>query len=134
MSAIDMAGTMDALAAKVPTTAAYRVFAWPVEDVTPPCVVVGYPTSIDFDLTMDRGSDMAVFPVWYVVGKVAGKQARDALSAIITGAAGIKNALDGPLTVGSSTADVRVTDCTPETITVAAVPYLAARFDCEVIT
>lgn len=134
MSAIDLAGTMDALAAKVPAAASYRVHAWPMESITPPCVVVGYPKSIDFDTTFGRGSDTAVFPVWFIVGKIATKQSRDALSEIITGAAGIKDALDGALTVGATTADVRVTDCTPEEVTVAATTYMAARFDCEVVT
>ena len=133
MAAIDLAGTMDALAAKVPAST-YRVFAWPVESITPPCVVIGYPKSIDFDTTFGRGSDTAVFPLWYVVGKVAGKQARDALSDIITGASAIKDTLDGALTVGANTADVRVTDCTPEEITVAGVVYMSACFDCEVVT
>jgi hypothetical protein len=133
MATFDMAGTMDALAAKVPAST-YRVYAWPVEDATPPFVIVGYPTVIDFDQTFADGSDRAEIPVWYVVGNVATKQARDALSDIIRGASGIKTALDGPLTVGSATASVRVTDCTPETITLAGVQHLAARFDCEVIT
>ena len=134
MAALNLALTMDALAAKVPAGVAARVYAWPVESVTPPCVVVGYPKTIDFDATFGRGSDTAVFPMWFLAGKVSTKQARDALSAVISGAAGIKATLDGALTVGTTTADVRITDCTIEEVTVAAVVYLAARFDCEVVS
>lgn len=128
-----MAGTMDALAARVPAST-YRVHAWPVGEVQPPCVVIGYPTSIDFDFTMADGSDMAEFPIWYIVGPVDTKQSRDALSLVIRGATGVKDALDGPLTVGADTYAVRVTDCVPESVTFGTVVYLAAKFMAEVVT
>lgn len=135
MSAIALATTMDALAAKlVAGGVSSRVFAWPEEAVPAPAVVIGYPETIEFDMTFGRGSDKATFPIWFLAGKVIGRATRDAISAIVTGATATKNVLDGPLTVGANTASVRVTECRIETVTVGTVQYLAARFDTEVIT
>jgi hypothetical protein len=95
---IQLGPTMDALAAKVPAEAAERVHAWPVKQVNPPCAVVGYPDEpIAFDATFQRGSDRATIPIYFLVGGVHDRTARDALSAILTGATGIKDAIDGPL-------------------------------------
>jgi hypothetical protein len=135
VAALDLAGTMDALAAKaVAGGVSKKVYAWPEDGVTPPCVVVGYPEPIDFDVTMGRGSDRAVFPIYFLCGKVMGKASRAVASAAVTGAAGTKNALDGPLTVGANTASVRVTNARIGPAIVGAVEYLAVIFDTEVIT
>ena len=117
---------MDGLAALAPATNAY---AWPVESVTVPCFVVGYPTSIDFDMTFKRGGDTFILPVWQIVGKGTTKTARDALSAALTGVGSVKEALDGAQSFG----DVRVTDAAIESITIAGVEYVGIRFTCEVI-
>lgn len=126
---------MDAMAAKLLAgDVTDRVHAYPVESVTVPCVVIGYPSEIDFDMTFGRGSDRAVFPVWFIAGKTMTKATRDAVSARLTGIAAVKNVLDGPLTVGSATASLRVTNATVEAVTVGGVGYLAVRFDTEVIS
>jgi hypothetical protein len=131
MGAINLAGVMDALAARLVTAdVTERAYAWPADNVQPPCAVIGYPEDIEFDATFGRGSDVAVFPVWFLVGKVSERTARDRLSAIVTGATGIKNALDGGYPSYIQTA--RVQNCRPAPVTVAGVEYLAARFDVEV--
>jgi hypothetical protein len=95
---IQLGPIMDAIAAKVPAEATQRVHAFPVAEVNPPCAVVGYPDEpISFDATFQRGSDRATIPVYFVVGKVVERTARDALSAILAGAVGMKEAIDGPL-------------------------------------
>ncbi len=97
--AIQLGPLMDAIAAKVPAGATERVYAWPVESVSPPCAVVGYPDQpIEFDATFGRGSDRVRIPLFLLVGKATERTARDALSAVLTGATGIKDAIDGPLT------------------------------------
>lgn len=96
--AIQLGSIMDAIAAKVPDTATSRVYAWPVETIQPPCAVVAYPEEpIQFDATFTRGSDRATFPLFFLVGKATERTARDRLSEIVTGATGIKDAMDGPL-------------------------------------
>lgn len=131
-----LATVMDAIAAEMSTdmVAGTRTYAFPVSNPTPPCAIVGYPTKLDYDLTFHAsgttGKIAATFPVWFVVGKVLDKAARDRLSAVITGAPGIKESLDGNL---ASTVDIcSVIDCVIETLTISDVDYLAARFDVEV--
>jgi hypothetical protein len=136
MAAIDLAGTMDALALKLQTfdEMQTRVYPYPVATIAPPVVIIGYPDDIEFDMTFGRGSDRAVFPVWWIVGKIHDRTARDALSVVITGSRGVKDGLDGALTVGETTASVRVTNCRPAPVTIGDVEYLSARFDVEVIS
>lgn len=97
-------------------------------------MIVGYPTTLDYDLTFHAGGTTgkisAVFPVWYVVGKVIDKDARDKLSAVITGAPGIKESLDGNLAGAVDIANVK--DVKVEELPIGEVPYLAARFELEV--
>lgn len=90
---------MDAIAAKVPAEATGRAFGYPVESATPPCAIVAYPDEpIQFDATFARGSDRLSIPLYIVLGRGPERTTRDALSAVLTGAAGIKDALDGVLT------------------------------------
>lgn len=113
-----------------------RAYGYPIPDPTPPCLIVGYPTKLDFDFTFHAagtaGVVEATFPLWFVVGLVVDKSSRDALSAIITGATGIKNLLDGSMG-GTFLQTARVVDCKIQTTTIAATEYLAALFDLDVI-
>jgi hypothetical protein len=126
---LDLAATMDALAGATPAGISH---AWPVESITPPCWVVGYPEDIDFDAVFARGSDKATFPMFYIVGKVTTKTARDMLSAVISGVDELKAAIEADPTLGAVIQTCRVTHCRPQEITVAGVAYLSARFDVEV--
>jgi hypothetical protein len=105
------------------------VYAWPVDSVSVPCIVVGYPTDIVLDVTFQRGGDEMTVPVWFVVGETSTKDARDRLSTILADASSVKSALDGSQSFG----DVRVTDVGIETIEIGAIKYLGAKFDVEVI-
>jgi hypothetical protein len=131
MSAIDIGAIMDGIAeAAEDGDVTTRVYAWPTESIAPPCAIVGYPTDLQFDATFGRGSDKAVFPLWVVVGKVADRTARDALSGLITGATGVKDAIDG--TLGGACQTARVSDCQVELLAIGGISYLSARFDIEV--
>jgi hypothetical protein len=132
MAALDLKTVMDALATACPTSAGTRKFGYPVGAVEPPAVIVGYPTTCEFDATFGRGSDRAVFPIWYVVGRVMEKASRDKLSAVITDMAAISSSIGGVHAPSIQTA--RVTDCTPESVIIGAETYIAARFDVEVYT
>lgn len=129
MGAMDLTAIMEGLAARA-VGLAPNVYDFPVESVTVPCIVVGYPTDIEFDMTFQRGGDRLVVPVWYVVGKVTTKFARDALSVVLAGVASIKSQLDGATDFG----DVRITDAVIDELTVGGVTYVSARFDTEVLT
>lgn len=131
MAALQLAATMQAIADTIVSEGVTtRAYAWPSGQIQPPCAIVGYPEQIDFDATFGRGSDRAVFPVWMVCGNVSDRTARDVLSGYITGATGIKDALDGNL--GGAVQTARVTDCQVEKTTIGAVEYISARFDIEV--
>ncbi len=133
MAGINVGAVMDALALALTNASITKhVYAWPSESVVVPAAIVGYPDPIDFDMTFGRGSDSATFPIWLVVGKVSERTARNILSAYITGATGIKNTLDGNLS--GSVQSCRVVDCKIESVAIGGVPYLAARFDCEVFS
>jgi hypothetical protein len=122
---------MDAIAEQIISSGLQkRAYAWPVETVTVPCAVVGYPTSLDFDATFNRGSDNAIHPVYFVVGKVSDRTARDELSGIIANSINIKTAIDG--TLGDVVSSANVTDCQIQEITIGAVQYIAARFEIEI--
>ena len=129
-----MAACMDGLAALVTAAApAANVFGWPVESIQPPAVVVGYPVSWDFDMVMNRAADEVVYPLWFVVGRSSTKEARNALSDILSDTGSIKDIIDGQHTFGVFDVSVRVTGAEVTELQVAGVPYLAAKFDCEVI-
>lgn len=129
MSEMDLTAIMEGLAGRAEGLAS-NVYDYPAESVTVPCIVVGYPTDIEFDTAFQRGGDRLTVPVWYVVGKGTTKFARDALSVVLAGVASVKSQLDGDTDFG----DVRVTDASIDEITIGAVTYIAARFDTEVLT
>lgn len=132
MSVLDLALTMEALKAKLVTGGQKRVYADPGESVVAPCVVVGYPTVMEFDATYGDGARRFVFPVYAVAGAVTAKATRKALSGYVAGAVAIKAALDGSLSVSPGTATVRVTDATVQAVILGAVEQIAVRFDVEV--
>lgn len=103
------------------------VYPYPVETVTVPCTVIGFPTEVVYDLTY---ADTATFriPVWRVVGGT-GIAARDAVSDALTEALSVKDALDGTHDFGA----VRVTNADVSEVTIGAVTYPAVRFDTEVL-
>lgn len=134
MAEFDLATVMDAIAAKLiadgVTTNAY---GYPTAQMTVPCAVVGWPTNINFDMTFKRGADTIEFPIFFLVGGMLEKNARNGLSKVITGAIGIKKSLDSNLSGAISSGHVK--DCVVETFTMAdGTEYLAAKFTFEAIT
>ena len=132
MSAFDLTATMDGLAAlAVSASLAKNVYAYPVESVTVPCIVVGYPKTIDFDAVFVRGGDHVGLPVWFVVGKTGTKDARDGLSLILADASSVKSAFEGTQSFAQT---IRVTDAEIAEITIAGVDYLGAKFNLDIYT
>ena len=129
---MDMGAIMDAIADALITSVTKRAYSWPTESITAPCAVVGYPTTIDFDYTFDRGSDRLIFPVYFVAGKASDRNTRDELSSIVDGATGVKDALDGNLSGAVNTCTVTNGDITQ--ITVGNIGYIAVEFTVEIIT
>jgi hypothetical protein len=109
-----------------------RVYNYPDQNVQVPCIVVGYPSNIDFDLSFRDGSDRLKVPVWVMVGKAHDRSARERLSVLLTGVKSIKAGLDGDL--GGAVQSCRVEDCTVEPVTVNNVEYLSAQFVLDILS
>jgi hypothetical protein len=120
---LNIASVMDTLA--VTPSGIPKAYAFPPDAIVTPCVVVGYPTEIEYHQTFGVGNAKAVFPVWVVTGKVMEQASRDKLSA--AGEA-LRVALDGLSLV------IKAAKGTVDVITVGTVNYLALRIDCEVYT
>ena len=118
-----LAAVMDGLAALVTTVP--NVYAWPVESISVPCVLVDYP-EMDPDFVMAGAADTWDVPVLYVVGTTSTKDARDDLSAAIP-------VLSAALNGGHAFGDVRVTKVAILPVTVGSVTFLGAKLNCEVI-
>ena len=133
MTRLDLNAVMDGIAARLRTGGFVpKVYEWPSESPTPPCAIVGYPETIEWDFTFADASDRASFPVWLVVGRVSDRTARDRISDLISGVNSIKALLDGNL--GGVVQTCRVEDCSVENVSINAVDYLAAKFTLDVIT
>ena len=131
---MNLAAVMDALASAVESAGVTdRVFPYPPAAVAPPCAVVGYPTTIDFDLTFQDGADECTIPLYLVAGKVSERTARDVLAGYISGAKAVKAAIEADTTLGAAAHSVRVTSMRILSVTVSQLDYLAALFDVEVI-
>lgn len=132
MSALDLTAAMDGIAACVVAWGGVpNAYPWPVESITVPCGVVGYPSGeIDIAITFGRGGDRATLPLWIVVGKTATKDARDALSDVIAGGSDLVAAIVGAHTWG----DADVTGASVATFTSSSIEYLALKLDVDVVT
>ncbi len=122
--ALDVNVAMDAIGTALATITGLRVFDFRPGSAQPPFAFVDYPTG-DYDHTMARGTDRAVFPVLVAVGNASDRASRDAISAYIVGVGSIKTAVDSP-------GVRRVTHYEPVDLVLAAGTYMAYRFDVEV--
>ena len=127
-----LSDVMDQLATQLDTITGLRVSAYPPDNVQVPVAVVGFPESIQFDLTFGRGVDHIEFPVFVLVGKVWDRTTRDEIAAYCSGS-GAKS-VKAVLAAGTYTAmsSVRVSSATLETVSVAGTEYLAAIFVVDV--
>jgi hypothetical protein len=105
-------------------------YPFPPLSVTVPCVVVGYPDSIDYDETFQRGADKFVLPVWFLVGQAGTLEVRNAVFDVLTDVASIKGLYDGNHSFGAT----RVTDAVIDEVEVGSLTYLGAKFSVEVIS
>lgn len=130
----NLATVMDAIAAKLVADGVVKTaYGYPVPLPTVPCAFVGYPTKIDYNVTMGGGGNgvHVLLPIFFAVGKVIDKTSRDQLSLVIDvqGASAIKASMDG--TLGGSVASC-VCDGAEITIEkIGEVDYLAAKFELD---
>lgn len=138
MSTINLAAIMDAIAARAVAgnvVSAGSAFGWPINNVTPPAVVVGYPTDIRPNTTFKGASHELVIPVWFIAGAAVDLSSRNAISAALDGATGLRAALEG----GGGNLGGTVSDILTEDGKIVywsaqdGTEYVALRFDIEVL-
>lgn len=115
-----------------------KAWPYPRETVDTGDAIVGFPKSIDFDLTFQRGADQAVIPIWIVAGLIGEEATLDELERLLgDGQASVKAALEtgeyggldeviSALTISTGGVDQMVLE--------GGLRYAAARFDAEVTT
>lgn len=130
---LDLSAVMDEVALALKEYSGLNVFAYPPGSLTPPAGVVSYPTRIVYDETFGGGlTKVEELPIILVAGKATEVSARDQISRwSSTGPGGIKAALESRR--WTSVADLTVTDAQPDTVTIAAVDYLAVLFSADLI-
>lgn len=118
-----------ALADAVGAIDGVNVHSFYADRVTSPAAVVGWPDPYDYDLTMGRGTDTAVFPVLVLVSKNDAESAAVELGAYCdgSGARSVKAAIEAHDSDGVYHEAV-VESVEFAVVTVAANEYLGAEF------
>lgn len=128
--AANMTDVMDQLGVALGTITGLRVFDFPPKSAQPPWALVRMPESIDYDLTMGRGSDRMTIEVVVGVADGVDRVVRDAIAAYAagSGSSSVKAAIEAA-TVGSS---ARVTKVEFDGWTLGGVIYPAAIFTVDI--
>lgn len=116
------------LVTKLASLTGLRAYAFPPDALTPPTAIIGYPESIAFDGTFNRGMDRMTVPVYLVLDRNWDRATAQGFSDYTAGAgaSSFKQLLEtGPHTAFST---ARVMSCSFSVISVAGVEYWAATF------
>lgn len=120
----------DEIAALLKTvTGLSRVTAYPPPTVQPPCAIVSYPSTVEFDQTYGRGSDrIDQWPIVIVEGRVTSRTARSRVLgwAAATGAKSIKATFEAHHWVACD--DLVIKSVTFDVVEIAGADYIAAIF------
>ena len=118
------------LAAKLATITnpELRVYPFPPDNLASPAAVVGFPETIQYDVSAQRGVDRMVIPVYVVIDRTWDRSSADQFANLTagTGANSVKQAIQTRPHTSFSTARVRSVD--RSVISVAGVEYWAATF------
>lgn len=130
---MNLADVMDEVATAVGTIPTLRVFPYWTDRLTPPAAVVTWPDTYDYDETLARGADRVVISLLVTVGRVEQRSARDQLAQYAdgSGAASVKAAVEAHTPTAYSSARVQSVEF--GTVSVAAILYLSATFNIEII-
>lgn len=125
MNVFDVA---EELAAVIDDITGLRVYPFPPDALATPCAIIGYPDTIDFDLTMRRGGDFMVLPVYLVVDRnwdrASAEQFGDYTDSAGTKSIKAKIESATPTDYGAA----RVRSCSFSVISVSGLEYWVATF------
>lgn len=130
---MNLAAVMDQIGDALDTIAGLNIHRYPADAISPPAALVGYPETINFDETYQRGADTMVLPVLVVVAPKPARAARTRLAAYCdgTGAKSVKQVIES---YSSYTAlgSVRVQTADFDVVTIAGTDYPAALFTLDI--
>jgi hypothetical protein len=131
-----IADIRDGIANNLSTISGLRTTETVPDNPQPPVAII-QPSSIDFDLTFQRGLDQYNFVVTVIVGRASERQAQRLLDLYCagTGSSSVKLAIESNRTLAGVIQDLRVVAMRNYgTISVGEGSYLAAEFDVVVYT
>lgn len=116
------------LADKIDGITGLRVYPYPPDALAAPAAIIGYPDSIDFDMTWGRGVDSMTIPVYLVVDRNWDRATYTRIADFTagTGSSSLKALLQTKPNVAYSTARVR--SISHSVIAVAGLEYWVATF------
>lgn len=126
----------EGIATNLRTIAGLRTTDTVPDNPQPPVAIVS-PSSIQYDLSMQRGLDLHNFVVMIVVGRASERTAQRALDLFCagTGASSAKAAIESNRTLSGLVQDLRVTSMRNYGSTqIGETTYLAVEFDLVVYT
>lgn len=131
---MDLGAIIDGLGVRLATIDDVNVIDYMPDDVPVPAAVVDWPTTVEYDSTMDRGSHRIEVEVHVLISLADAESARDALVSYmsLSDEKSVKVAIEGDQTLGGSAMTLRVMDAKAEVWTLAGVDYLAATFTIEI--
>ena len=104
----------DGLKTRLETISSLTVYDIVPDFLDPPAVIIAQFNTLNFDSTMQRGSDTYEIPVILYIQKVDAQSAQDSLDAFLasSGSDSIKAAIEGDITLGGAAMSVRVVSAT----------------------
>lgn len=126
---VNLNDVMDECATVLGQVTPHQVLAYPPPTVSPPSGYIAYPEAVEYDLTYGRGVDRIIGLPWVViVGKANDRAARNAVSGYAAGSGSQSVKAYAEAWNWGSCADLTITKCAFEIITIAEIDYLAAVF------
>jgi hypothetical protein len=125
------------LSTRLATILGLSVYAYVPDSIEPPTAVVGVMSSVDYDSTMSRGSDMYEIPLYLYVSRVDAELSQDSLDEFLagSGSSSIKQAIEGDTTLGGVVSSARVVEASNYGVyTINSIDYLGVEFSVEIIT
>jgi hypothetical protein len=131
---MDLGAVLDGLGVRLATISGLNVLDYLPDDIPVPAAVVDWPSTVEYDSTMARGSNRIETEVHAFISLVDAESARDALVSYmsLSHANSVKAAIEDDPSLGGVAMTVRVMEAKAEVWSFASVDYLAATFTVEV--
>ena len=121
------------IATALDTIAGLRCFDYVPDSLAPPAAVVE-PLEIDYDESMNSGTQFYRAFILVIVGRMSDRSSQDRLDAYLTdtGATSVKAALEADRTLGGACATLQVASSRPREVVVSGVQMIAYRFEARI--